>query len=136
MPPGQAAGIAVCRERGNVQYRRSDGKTGDDPVHEVSSRGKLLIHRQSFKQWCTALEGKTPLAGGQPAVVAPSAPSWAHQHRVQPPTAPVPTPATVSESEPTAAITTAPMEDAEIGATAPEVDAPDVEGDLPEEELR
>lgn len=123
--------LTAC-ERGDVQYRRSDGKTYDDPVHELSSRGKLLIQRQSFNQWCTALEGKTPLAGCVPAVVAPAVPSWAHQHRIQAPT----TAATIPESEPTAAITTGPMEDAEIGATAPEVNAPDVEGDLPEEELR
>lgn len=45
----QQALLSAC-ERGEVQYRRSDGKTYDDPVHELSSRGKLLIHRQSFNR--------------------------------------------------------------------------------------
>lgn len=123
--------LSAC-ERSDVQYRRSDGKTYDDPVHELSSRGKLLIQRQSFNQWCTALEGKTPLAGGMPAVVAPVTPSWAHQHRVQVPTAPT----TISESEPTVEAPTAPETYAEIEATPLEADAPDADGDLPVEELR
>jgi hypothetical protein len=76
----QQALLSAC-ERGEIQYRRSDGKTYDDPVHELSSRGKLLIHRQSFNQWCTALEGKTPLAGGLPPVPAAPVPTWAHQYQ-------------------------------------------------------
>ena len=123
--------LSAC-ERGDVQYRRSDGKTYDDPVHELSSRGKLLIHRQSFNQWCTALEGETPLAGGMPAMVAPAVPSWAHQHRIQAPTAW----ATVSESEPSVVGISTPVENAKTEATAPEADAPDADGDLPVEELR
>lgn len=123
--------LSAC-ERGDVQYRRSDGKTYDDTVHELSSRGKLLIHRQSFNQWCTALEGKTPLAGGMPAVVAPTVPSWAHQHKVQVPTAPT----TIPESAPTAEVATTPETDAEIEATSLEADVPDANGDLPVEELR
>ena len=123
--------LSAC-ERGDVQYRRSDGKTYDDPVHELSSRGKLLVHRQSFNQWCTALEAKTPLAGGLPAVVAPAVPSWAHQHRVQVSTAPT----TIPESEPTAEAATAPETDTEIEDTAPEADATDADNDLPVEELR
>ena len=123
--------LSAC-ERGDVQYRRSDGKTYDDPVHELSTRGKLLINRQSFNQWCSALEGKTPLAGGMPAVVAPAVPSWAHQHRIQAPTAR----ATVFESEPSVVAISTPVKNAKTEAMASEADAPDSDGDLPVEELR
>lgn len=106
----QQALLSAC-ERDEVQYRRSDGKTYDDPVHELSSRGKLLIHRQSFNQWCTALEGKTPLAGGlPPAPVAPM-PSWAHPDHTR--------------SAPPAAVTTPPTAPARIDTAAPETLAAD-----------
>ncbi|NBU45677.1 MAG: hypothetical protein EBS37_16665, partial [Betaproteobacteria bacterium] len=52
--------LSAC-ERGEVNYRRSDGKWFDDPVHELYQRRKLLIERQSFNRWCTKLEGKSPL---------------------------------------------------------------------------
>lgn len=72
--------LSAC-ERGDIQYRRSDGKTYDDPAHELSRRGKLLIQRQSFNRWCTALEGKTPLSSGTPSTPAPTVPIWAQHHR-------------------------------------------------------
>jgi len=127
----QQALLSAC-ERGEVQYRRSDGKTYDDPVHELSSRGKLLIHRQSFNQWCTALEGKTPLTGGLPPVPAAPVPTWAHQYQTRsaPPAAvatPQAAPAAVGP-----AIPEAPSTDS-VGV--PETSAP-VDESLPQEELR
>jgi hypothetical protein len=71
--------LSAC-ERGDVNYRRSDGKTFDDPIHELFKRGKLLIERNSFNQWCIKLEGKSPLTGraSSPTISAPPMPSWAH----------------------------------------------------------
>jgi len=121
--------LSAC-ERGEVQYRRSDGKTYDDPVHELSSRGKLLIQRHSFNQWCTSLEGKTPLAGGLPSVAAAATPAWAHQYATRPgpsPTTPI---------DPDTPVT------AEVNALDTASDATDdtdgspVNTDLPESELR
>ena len=53
--------LSAC-ERGDVGYRRRDGKDFDDPVHELWSRRILLIERASFEAWVTALEGKSPLS--------------------------------------------------------------------------
>lgn len=121
--------LSAC-ERGEVQYRRSDGKTYDDPVHELSSRGKLLIQRHSFNQWCTALEGKTPLAGGLPSVTAPATPAWAQQYATRPastPTTPVEpdTPVTAEVNAPDTATD-----------AADDTDSSPVETDLSESELR
>lgn len=55
----QQALFSAC-ERGEVNYRRSDGKTFDDPVHELSARRLLLIERESFETWVSGLEGKIP----------------------------------------------------------------------------
>lgn len=52
--------LSAC-ERGEVEYRRSDGKTFDDPIHELVSRGILLIDRDSFDAWATSVDGKSPL---------------------------------------------------------------------------
>lgn len=38
-------------EKGEVSYRRSDGKTFEDPVEELHGRGILLIDRASFVVW-------------------------------------------------------------------------------------
>lgn len=56
----QQAMLSAC-ERGEINYRRSDGKTFDDPIHELVSRGILLIDRDSFDAWATTVDGKSPL---------------------------------------------------------------------------
>jgi hypothetical protein len=56
----QQALLSAC-ERGDVYYRRSDGKTFDDPIHELSARGILLIDRDSFDAWATTVDGQSPL---------------------------------------------------------------------------
>ena len=119
--------LSAC-ERGDIQYRRSDGKTYDDPVHELSRRGKLLIQRQSFNQWCTALEGKTPLSGGTPSTSAPTVPVWAQHHRPPAPVAAI-QPAT---PEPVATPIMA-LDKADTTVTANDTDAG---ADLSVEELR
>ena len=54
----QQALFTAC-EKGIVVYRRNDGKDFDDPVHELSRRGILLIDRAS----CIArLQEKSPCA--------------------------------------------------------------------------
>lgn len=70
----QQALLSAC-ERGEVYYRRSDGKTFDDPIHELSARGILLIDRDSFVAWATAIEGQSPLPARPPA--QPPYPGWA-----------------------------------------------------------
>ena len=72
--------LSAC-ERGEVNFRRSDGKTFADPIHELFKRGKLLIERKSFNQWCIKLEGKSPLAGSasRPNIPTPPMPSWARE---------------------------------------------------------
>jgi len=52
----QQALFSAC-EKGIVFYRRNDGKDFDDPVHELSRRGILLIDRASFTQWAEPVEG-------------------------------------------------------------------------------
>jgi hypothetical protein len=70
----QQALLSAC-ERGEVYYRRSDGKTFDDPIHELSARGILLIDRDSFVAWVTAIDGQSPLPARPPA--QPPYPGWA-----------------------------------------------------------
>jgi hypothetical protein len=72
--------LSAC-ERGDVNYRRSDGKTFDDPLYELFKRGKLLIERNSFNQWCIKLEGKSPLTGIASGPITPvlPTPSWARE---------------------------------------------------------
>ena len=71
----QQALLSAC-ERGEIDYRRSDNKTFDDPIHELSSRGILLIDRNSFDAWATTVDGKSPLpTSNRPVVVAPR-PVW------------------------------------------------------------
>lgn len=70
----QQALLSAC-ERGDIYYRRSDGKTFDDPIHELSARGILLIDRDSFVTWVTAIEGQSPLPARPPA--QPPYPGWA-----------------------------------------------------------
>lgn len=70
----QQALLSAC-ERGEVYYRRSDGKTFDDPIHELSARGILLIDRDSFVAWATAVDGQSPLPERPPK--RPPYPGWA-----------------------------------------------------------
>ena len=70
----QQALLSAC-ERGEVYYRRSDGKTFDDPIHELSARGILLIDRDSFVAWVTVIEGQSPLPARPPK--QPPYPAWA-----------------------------------------------------------
>lgn len=70
----QQALLSAC-ERGEVYYRRSDGKTFDDPIHELSARGILLIDRDSFVAWATAVDGQSPLPA-RPRKQPPY-PAWA-----------------------------------------------------------
>lgn len=51
--------ISAC-ERGEVDYRRSDGKDYDDPPTELARRNVLLIGRQSFDTWAARVEGSNP----------------------------------------------------------------------------
>jgi hypothetical protein len=73
----QQALFSAC-ERGEVKYRRSDGKTFDDPVDELARRGILTIERASFEGWVIRLDGHSPLP---PCTVKPKPrppyPSWA-----------------------------------------------------------
>ena len=99
----QQALFSAC-ERGEVQYQRSDGKTFDDPIHELAARHILLIGRVSFAAWATTLEGKSPLPeptrAPLPAPAHPR-PSWADP--VSPTRAPIVTaPATVARALPVA----------------------------------
>lgn len=126
--------LSAC-ERGDVQHRRSDGKTFDDPVHELFGRGKLLVNRHSFNQWCTALEGKTPLsAAGTPSAPATPTPPWAQQYLTRGPTASdassnAATPPSGQYIAPAANVTPA-------DATGTEEPSAPADVDLPEHELR
>ena len=61
--------LSAC-ERGQVQWRRSDGKPYDDPIHELAARNRVLIERSSFMAWSRTLPERR-------RVVAPALPSWA-----------------------------------------------------------
>jgi hypothetical protein len=55
--------IAACG-RGEVKYRRNDGKNWNDPVADLIDRGVVLIHRESFEKWADvsfAIVGKQTL---------------------------------------------------------------------------
>ncbi len=125
--------LSAC-ERGDIQYRRSDGKTYADPAHELFRRGKLLIQRQSFNRWCTALEGKTPLSGGTPSTLVPAVPVWAQHHQPSTPVATI-QPVTLKPAASPVMVTV--MADAPVSADENEADTPDAANeDQPEEELR
>jgi len=72
----QQALLSAC-ERGEVRFQRSDGKTFDDPVHELSARGILLIERESLNAWAIKLEGASPLSAAARPVSPPPRPVWA-----------------------------------------------------------
>lgn len=54
----QAAIFSAC-EKGYINYRRSDGKTWDDPVYEIWARGLLLIEKKSFFDWVSKFTDPT-----------------------------------------------------------------------------
>lgn len=83
----QQALLSAC-ERGELDYRRSDGKTFDDPVHELAGRGLLLIERDSFNAWATQIEGASPLASTPRPAPLPPRPAWADDSW-RPPATPV-----------------------------------------------
>jgi hypothetical protein len=72
----QQALLTAC-ERGDVHYRRSDGKTFDDPVYELSARGILLVERESFDAWATGVEGRSPLSVPARPIPPLPRPAWA-----------------------------------------------------------
>lgn len=61
--------LSAC-ERGQVRWRRSDGKPYDDPIHELAARNRVLIERSSFMAWSRTLPERR-------RVVVPGLPSWA-----------------------------------------------------------
>lgn len=87
--------LSAC-ERGDVRYRRSDGKTFDDPVDELLARNILLIERASFEDWVVVVDGKSPLqASSRPVTVKlPPRPAWANESWVAPSQHPRPEPST------------------------------------------
>lgn len=46
--------IAKACEDGEISYKRTDGKTFEDPVYDLACRGLLAVDRDSFDQWITA----------------------------------------------------------------------------------
>lgn len=44
-------------ERGDVQYRRRDGRDYEDSVYELYSRNQILVERESFEEWATSVSG-------------------------------------------------------------------------------
>lgn len=91
----QQALLTAC-ERGDVHYRRSDGKTFDDPVYELSARGILLVERESFDAWATGVEGKSPLlVPAHPISLLPR-PPWADNAWVPTSPSPAPEPSTAA----------------------------------------
>lgn len=68
--------LSAC-ERGQVQWRRSDGKPYDDPIHELAARNRVLIERSSFAAWSRTLPERRRAA-------VPALPSWANVQAAAP----------------------------------------------------
>ena len=68
--------LSAC-ERGQVQWRRSDGKPYDDPIHELAARNRVLIERSSFAAWSRTLPERRRIA-------VPALPSWANVQAAAP----------------------------------------------------
>jgi len=68
--------LSAC-ERGQVQWRRSDGKPYDDPIHELAARNRVLIERSSFMAWSRTLPERRRIA-------VPALPSWANVQAAAP----------------------------------------------------
>lgn len=66
--------ISAC-ERGEVEYRRSDGKEYDDAPTELARRNVLLIGRTSFDAWTMRVESGNQ-AGVSTTATQNPAPSW------------------------------------------------------------
>lgn len=66
--------LSAC-ERGQVQWRRSDGKPYDDPIHELAARNRVLIERSSFTVWSRTLPERRRVAvpAALPTVQQPTA---------------------------------------------------------------
>lgn len=66
--------LSAC-ERGQVQWRRSDGKPYDDPIHELAARNRVLIERSSFTAWSRTLPERRRVAvpAALPTVQQPTA---------------------------------------------------------------
>ena len=66
--------LSAC-ERGQVQWRRSDGKPYDDPIHELAARNRVLIERSSFMAWSRTLPERRRVAvpAALPTVQQPAA---------------------------------------------------------------
>lgn len=54
----KAAILSAC-ERNVIEYRRSDGKTWEDPVNNLYERGILLIDKSSFFKWVNQFNDPT-----------------------------------------------------------------------------
>ena len=70
----QQALLSAC-ERGQVRWRRNDGKPYDDPIHELAARGRVLIERSSFLEWAASLPQRR-------RVSCPPLPAWASAQAV------------------------------------------------------
>lgn len=68
--------LSAC-ERGQVRWRRTDGKPYDDPIHELAARGRVLIERSSFLAWSASLPQRR-------RVSYPPLPAWASVPSVPP----------------------------------------------------
>ena len=75
--------LSAC-ERGQVQWRRSDGKSYDDPIHELAARGRVLIEHSSFMVWSRSLTECS-------RVTYPPVPSWANAQPALSAVQPLPT---------------------------------------------
>lgn len=66
--------LSAC-ERGQVLWRRSDGKPYDDPIHELAARNRVLIERSSFAAWSRTLPERRRVAvpAALPTVQQPAA---------------------------------------------------------------
>lgn len=58
-----------------MQWRRSDGKPYDDPIHELAARNRVLIERSSFMAWSRTLPERRRVAvpAALPRVQQPAA---------------------------------------------------------------
>ena len=50
--------LLTALERGDVAFRRSDGKTFDDPVYQLYEQKLILVERDSFLEWADRVSGE------------------------------------------------------------------------------
>lgn len=48
-------------ERGEVKFRRADGKNFIDPIHQLHHRGLILVERESFITWAKGISSEAEL---------------------------------------------------------------------------